>query len=65
MKKAVILKIRTYLVDNKGKEKLILEKIKYRCSNCESGWIYKIKKKNQIYCRKCGKLSIIKIKNEN
>lgn len=57
MKKALIIKIRIYQVDQLDREKLVEEKIRYKCPYCKSGWIYQIKNKKQIYCRKCGEIS--------
>jgi len=57
MKKVIIIKIKRYKIDRNNKEKLIEERTVYQCPYCESNWTYKVKIKNQIYCRKCGQIS--------
>jgi len=59
MKKANKIIIRKFIFEYGSPEKEILidEKIKFQCPYCESGWVYKIKSKNQISCRNCGKKS--------
>lgn len=57
MKNAIILKIKKFKVNDE--EVLENEKIKYQCPYCESGEVYRKKKSNTLYCRKCGKESKI------
>jgi len=38
-------------------QKLIDEKLFFTCGHCDSGEVYVVKKKNAIYCRKCGQES--------
>ena len=59
MKKALKTTIKRWIDD-----KLIETKEKVVCGYCESGEVYRVKKQDAIFCRKCGKLSQIKEENE-
>ena len=63
MKNAIKIVIKEYVINEKGKEKLINNKHKYRCGYCDSGQIYFTSNGKEIFCRNCGKKS--EVKNDN
>jgi len=54
MKKAYKLTIKQWIND-----KLVLDKTKMVCGYCESGNVYSKLKSKSIFCRACGKESIL------
>ena len=45
-------------------DKLVESREKIICAYCESTQVYKVRNKEEIYCRACGKLSKLKEKKK-